>query len=360
MTVQRGVHCNNLSAAFDWLRRVRPPLVKAVNASAADFAQLRRECQPQTVIARFTLDDVSLQPTPAQAGERWWNATRDKVLSVAPHVDYVEVPVNEAHERDVRAFGLASAVYVKLAASFGVKCIVGNFARGCPEVEAFPAFAVALEAASQYGGALGLHEYFHKARHDFTWQIGRVQRFYDLLPPALRIPVYMTEYGLDNGDLPGYKRSNAGWRHAEYASAEAYVNDLEAGCAYYAKYSPYVKAVAVFNGGDYDSTWASFEVIGSPHLEIFLSGASQAPPPVEPLPPSPEEPPVTANPYAYSVGPGFVKRAAELGWILLSDELYHEPQAPGAVRSAFSEAFCDKGRLYWHTKTGVVATPFLV
>jgi hypothetical protein len=176
MTVSRGVHCNNLSAAFDWLRRVRPPLVKAVNASAADFDQLRRECQPHTVIARFTLDDISFTEDPKLMGARWWGMTRDKVLAVAPYVDYVEVPVNEAYERrpELDKFAQASAQYVWWAAQHGVKCIVGNFARGTPEPEDFPAFAVALEAARQHGGVLGLHEYMHKHSLATPWQIGRV------------------------------------------------------------------------------------------------------------------------------------------------------------------------------------------
>jgi hypothetical protein len=81
--------------------------------------------------------------------------------------------------------------------------------------------------------------------------------------------------------------------------------------------------------------------------------------PPEPVPPPVVEPPAMSNPYGYNVGSGFETRAAELGWTLLSDEIYHDPKDNAAVRSAFSEAFCDKGRLYWHAKTGVIATPFL-
>lgn len=293
MTVLRGVHCNNLSAAFPWLRRVKPALVKAVNASAADFAQLRAECQPQTVIARFTLDHPNLTTDATATAAYWWATTRSRVLAVKPYVDYVEVPVNEAYERrpELDYFARASAEYVKLAAQHGVKCIVGNFARGTPEVADFPAFALALEAASQHGGALGLHEYHHKHNLDIPWQIGRVKQFYDALPPALRIPVYLTEFGLDNGDLPGYERSTAGWRHAGYADAEGYAADMAAGCAWYAANAPYVQGVAVFNAGDYDNTWQSFEVMGPPSLELFFSVKTQPTPPVDP--PRPEEPPMS-------------------------------------------------------------------
>ena len=76
--------------------------------------------------------------------------------------------------------------------------------------------------------------------------------------------------------------------------------------------------------------------------------------------PTPTPTPVGGNPYAYQVGEGMVKRATELGWTLLSDEVYHNPRFPdaNAGRTAWSEAFCDQGRLYWHKQTDVVAVPF--
>ena len=71
-----------------------------------------------------------------------------------------------------------------------------------------------------------------------------------------------------------------------------------------------------------------------------------------------------SNPHGYTVGDGFLKKADELGWTLLSDEMYHDPQQPDADagRSAWSEALCDKGRLYWHAalpvEGNVIAVPF--
>ena len=82
---------------------------------------------------------------------------------------------------------------------------------------------------------------------------------------------------------------------------------------------------------------------------------SPPPPPVEEVPVS------TANPFNYIVGDGFTRKAEALGWTLLSDEIYHDPADRGdEVRTAFSECFCDKGRLYYHAATGVVAVPFAV
>jgi hypothetical protein len=77
-------------------------------------------------------------------------------------------------------------------------------------------------------------------------------------------------------------------------------------------------------------------------------------------PTSPKPTPTGGNPYGYQVGEGMVKRAAELGWTLLSDEIYHNPRYPDASahRMAFSEAYCDQGHLYWHDETGILAVPF--
>ena len=71
------------------------------------------------------------------------------------------------------------------------------------------------------------------------------------------------------------------------------------------------------------------------------------------------------NPHGYVVGDGFIKKADALGWTLLSDEIYHDPQqpAPDAGRTAWSEALCDQGRLVWHAalpvEGNVVAVPFV-
>lgn len=363
MSVLRGVHVNNLGPAFNWLRRVRPALVKCVNPSALDLAQLRAECQPQTVIARFTLDHPNLTPDAVDTATRWWEATGARVLSVKPHIDYVEVPVNEAYERrpELDYFARASAEYVRIAARHGVKCIVGNFARGTPEVADFPAFALALDAASEHDGALGLHEYHHRGHLDFTWQIGRVQRFYDQLPPALHIPVYITEYGLDNGDFPGYTRDNAGWRHAGYGGGAFYTADLEAGCDWYAINAPYVKGVAIFNLGDHDEKWASFEIDGSPHVEMFVGSGPTAPPiPVDPLPPPvPEEPPMpppgfNPNPHGMDVyTPGKLYKLAQARReIIVSHERVMS-------NSGATMLVTDGALLIWTEKDGVArALPF--
>ncbi len=86
---------------------------------------------------------------------------------------------------------------------------------------------------------------------------------------------------------------------------------------------------------------------------VPLADAPPVQPPVEEVPVS------EANPYGYIVGDGFTREAERLGWTLLSDEIYHDPaDRSDPQRTAFSEAFCDKGRLYYHARAGVQAVPF--
>lgn len=66
-----------------------------------------------------------------------------------------------------------------------------------------------------------------------------------------------------------------------------------------------------------------------------------------------------SNPFGYIVGTGMTEKATGLGWIVLSDEIYHDPaDRSSEARTAFSEVLCDKGRLYYHAAIGTVAVPF--
>ncbi len=94
-------------------------------------------------------------------------------------------------------------------------------------------------------------------------------------------------------------------------------------------------------------------------LENLPRYATVATVPVRDTQPEPPGEVSVSNPYGYIVGAGFEETAAELGWTLLSDELYHDPaDRSDPKRTAFSEVFCDLGRLYYHAHTGVVAVPF--
>jgi hypothetical protein len=165
-----------------------------------------------------------------------------------------------------------------------------------------------------------------------------------------RPPVYVTECGIDN--VAGTRPPNQyGWRSYSRPGA-AYVAELD---AFAASQPPIVAGLTVFNCGEIGTRWKSFEIAESGSVADWLAAGPRDWRPSVQLPVE-----VTmSNPYGYLVGSGFEAKAKELGWKLLSDELYHDPaDRSDPKRTAFSEAFCDKGRLYWHKDTGVVACPF--
>ena len=107
-----------------------------------------------------------------------------------------------------------------------------------------------------------------------------------------------------------------------------------------------------------NNIWPNEELRG--RLEAMPRFTTTATVPTAGASPPDEEPPVSnSNPFGYIVGAGFEAKAADLGWVVLSDELYHDPaDRSDPARTAFSEVFCDLGRLYYHAHTGVVAVPF--
>lgn len=350
--VYRGVHINNLSDAAAWgfLRTAKPALVKIVNPDES-VRQMRREIAPAVVMGRIIIPDVSLDPTPTIAAERWYRLTVERMKALHDCVDLWEVPANEVYERPpaLGLYAAACARYVELAAADGIKCLVGGFARGCPEPDAFPSFIPALQAVARHGGGFHCHEYFHKAKLDATWQVGRVKRLYDTVPAELRVPVWITEFGLDNGDLPGFKRVTAGWRFADYRSAAEYVADLDAGVSYYEAACPFVQGVALFNVGDGDTLpWRAFDA-NDAAIRAWVADGPRAVSPVTPPTPRPFDP----NPGSYSAGAGFLAEAERRRVQLVSDEIYLS-----GPRGALSLAVTGGGLLVWTRAGGVKFVSF--
>jgi hypothetical protein len=139
---------------------------------------------------------------------------------------YNEPPVESAEfMADYAAF---EAERVKQMAALGFKCCIGNFSTGTPPLEYWPNFSPALQAAKEYGGWLGLHEYsapvmqFGFGRYqldpngdsgDEGWYTLRYRRVYRRqLPADLRIPLIITECGVDGLVQPRPGPDGNGWR----------------------------------------------------------------------------------------------------------------------------------------------------
>lgn len=353
----RGIHVNAWTPATDWtLRRARPALVKSLDWST-DWARAVSDYDIRVLILRkWADDDSSMVPSPAAAAERLWRrfaADFDRMqaaLAGTPATAYIETPWNEVHQETpdhLARLAEACARFVELAHAAGWKVLVGNFSVTWPLVDHFPAFAPALAVADGYSH----HEYWMPGQLLPGEWTARAGLLYATLPADCpRPPVYVTECGIDN--VAGTRPPNQyGWRSYSRPGA-AYVAELD---AFAASQPPIVAGLTVFNCGEIGTRWKSFEIAESGSVADWLAAGPRDWRPSVQLPVE-----VTmSNPYGYLVGSGFEAKAKELGWKLLSDELYHDPaDRSDPKRTAFSEAFCDKGRLYWHKDTGVVACPF--
>lgn len=104
----------------------------------------------------------------------------------------------------------------RLLAERGIRSVIGNFGTGQPPLEMWDRFLPAMQAAKQYDGWLGLHEYsaptiYHLSTRDGAgrypgvtpadtgWLTLRYRQVYNqiLRPAGLDIPLVMTEMGVD-------------------------------------------------------------------------------------------------------------------------------------------------------------------
>ncbi len=186
---------------------------------------------------------------------------------------------------------------VRLLAERNVRAVVGNFGTGQPPFEQWPAFRPALELAQRHGAYLGLHEYsaptiwFHtnraaldfRASHsDEGWLTLRYRKVYReyLDRWGLRIPLIMTECGVDGGVTERPGPAGKGWKDFAGYWAELgmgpdapgnYVEQL----AWYdseLQLDDYVVGAAVFAMTAFEE-WRSFELKGEAAtiLQQYLS-----------------------------------------------------------------------------------------
>lgn len=195
-----------------------------------NFARQIKETSPRTkLIGRIDLPQLHLESMdPA-------GAARDFVNALLIYADdggrretfdgweaYNEpVPGNGDEMAKLADF---EAERVRLLAERGIRSVIGNFGTGQPPLEMWERFLPALQAAKQYDGWLGLHEYsaptiYHLSTRDGAgrypgiapgdtgWLTLRYRQVYNqiLRPAGLDIPLVMTEMGVDGlvSDRPG-------------------------------------------------------------------------------------------------------------------------------------------------------------
>ena len=117
---------------------------------------------------------------------------------------------------EMARLGEFEAERTRLLGDRGIRSVIGNFGTGQPPLEQWPAFLPAIQAAIQYGGWLGLHEYSAPTMYylstvegmgrypgvtpqDSGWLTLRYRKVYNeiLAPAGLTLPLVMTELGVD-------------------------------------------------------------------------------------------------------------------------------------------------------------------
>ncbi len=158
-----GIHVvmNNDPFIMEFIRRVRPRVVKSVN----DLGWLAdvKIASPNTVtIGRLTDQDESmlLVKDPSAAADEYI-ASQIQRYRLNPGADYWEgwnefVPVNDARMIWYAQFEAARVCKVQ---ELGLRGAVGGFSVGVPEWHEMLLFLPALEAAARCGGIFTLHEY---------------------------------------------------------------------------------------------------------------------------------------------------------------------------------------------------------
>ena len=271
-----------------------------------NFVRQIKQTSPQTrVIGRIDLPQIELRTLDAGGAARSYI---EKVLPFAddpdrrPHFDgweaYNEPIAGNAEE--MKRLADFEAERTRLLGERGIRSVIGNFGTGQPPLELWEHFFPALQAAKEYDGWLGLHEYSaptiyylttrdNQSRYpgvepsDTGWLTLRYRQVYDqiLIPHGLALPLVFTELGVDGlvTDRPGPPDAR-GWHDFQQYWAEngfglwgpgAYVEQLvwydEAmrqndyvigGCVY---------AMAASSG------WESYDILGMAGsvLEQYLS-----------------------------------------------------------------------------------------
>jgi hypothetical protein len=186
------------------------------------FVRHIKEASPRTLlIGRIDLPQVQLASVDPVAAAREFV---EQLLPIAdaedrrPYYDAWQ-SYNEpvaANADEMKRLADLEAERTRLLAERGIRSIIGNFGTGQPPLELWQHFLPAVQAAQQYDGWLGLHEYsaptiyFMSTREnqgrypgvspsDTGWLTLRYRHVYNqiLNPAGLGIPLVFTELGVD-------------------------------------------------------------------------------------------------------------------------------------------------------------------
>jgi hypothetical protein len=289
----------------------------AVVKFAGDWGMASGVPEGVLVIGRLVADydaqhQKAMGQTPLEAAQQF---VQDQlpVYQANPHIVYWEGH-NEpvwTDEEGMGWYGQFEVERMQLMADLGLKCVLGNFATGTPDLALWPAFLPALQVARQHQALLGLHEYGwpwmwwmtgkyqldpNNDEGDEGWTTLRYRKIYrqHLIPNGLGdVPLVITECGIDPGVSPKPPGLSGGaWRllgglwsqqNNEPDKEDYYFRQL----AWYdeeLQKDDYVVGATIFTWGNFGPPWLHFDVAGTEVATklIAYTQADPAPPFVYP------------------------------------------------------------------------------
>lgn len=290
-----GIHVNDFRPADEilaFVERAKPRVIKVLDLNL-ELVRRCRELSPNSfIIGRVYVSEKKQKydDDPEERARRFWrDHLEPKVREFGALIDAWE-GYNETGNggpEDLALYARFEAERTRLLAEAGARSVVGNFATGNPrDLEWWPAFFPALEAARAAGGFLGLHEYsapymqwmygrnqWNPAEDagDTGWTTCRYRKVYrQMLPPELHLPLLITECGIDGGVRPRPGPVGGGWKHfVDYwretgrdpDGPTEYLNQLRWYDEELQK-DPFVVGATIYCFGVLDEYWDSFNIVG--------------------------------------------------------------------------------------------------
>lgn len=287
MPSKLGIHINAWNPGDEivaFVQRAKPRVIKVLDFNR-ELLKRCRDAVPNTLfVGRVYVPHQPFDDDPEGHARLFCNEhLLPKADEFKDLIDCWEGYNETGHGSTIDLYARFETERVRILASRGYKAVVGNFATGTPELDGhWQKFFPALQAAKDAGGFLGLHEYsapfmqWMTGRHqmnpnedqgDEGWTTLRYRKVYrHILPPELRLPLIITEAGIDGGVRPRIgPASGGGWRdfedwnqangHGDYLSQlQWYDNELGK--------DDYVVGATIYCYGTLDPTWQSFNIQG--------------------------------------------------------------------------------------------------
>ena len=343
MPTKLGYHVQGWTAGtLQTVLQARAPILKVMANDVGPVREVAQAVPQLTVVVRRYFDDGEqreLLMARRDGGRRCALAVVrqfERLLEALPPAVRARTFVEGLNEvglwDDAQAYNEFTVGFAETCRALGVRPAVYSFPTGNPpgyrdgsreDLAAYWAhYHDGLEAAREANGALALHEYDAPTmRRLSSWLCLRYRRVWEALPERLRLPVVITECGIDGGVL-GAPIEQAGWR--AYLSAYDYALEL----AWYddeLQRDAGVIGATIFTAGNLDK-WTSFDVTNVwPVADLIRSRVDtmdvpQVPAALEPPSPTPPSVEVVAPP-AVVTGDAVIRlvvaRAERSAWLPL-------------------------------------------